>query len=108
MTNDQKKTLCAGCRDNFYNIPGNSTTGECWLLANAKPVERTSVGTWQNPPYHWQPQQTLSCHHPEGRHWIKDDDPRLDTDPYWVAKRKEIDGALGADSVPDAKRGYTP
>lgn len=42
-----------------------------------KVVERTQVGTWQNPPYRWQPQATLSCHRPEGRHWIERSDVRL-------------------------------
>lgn len=77
MSKDTKKRLCQGCRDNFYNQPGNSTTGECWMLADSKPVERTKVGVWQNPPYKWEPQTTLSCHHPEGSVWIKQDDVRI-------------------------------
>ena len=78
MTKQEKKTqLCPGCRDNFYNHPGNSPGGECWALAKSKVVERTQVGTWQNPPYRWQPQATLSCHRPEGRHWIERSDVRL-------------------------------
>lgn len=77
MDNAEKKLLCKGCRDDFYNQPGHSTTGECWLLSKAETVERTQVGTWQEPPYTWCPQTTLSCHHPEGRHWIKADDCRI-------------------------------
>lgn len=81
MTKTEKLVLCRGCRDNFYNQPGNSTEGECWMLAKAQPVERTSVGTWQRPPYTWQPQTTLSCHHRDGEHWIKQDDPRIQPTP---------------------------
>lgn len=77
MTHEEKKRLCQGCRDNYYNQSGNSTIGECWMLSKAEPVVRTSVGTWQPPPYTWNPQTTLSCHHPEGRHWIKSDDCRI-------------------------------
>ena len=80
MTKSEKLPLCQGCRDNFYNQPGNSNTGECWLLANAQPVQRTLVGVWQPPPYRWLPQTTLNCHHPEGSAWIKEDDPRTKED----------------------------
>lgn len=72
-----KKTLCRGCRDDFYNQPGNSTSGECWMLAKAKVVERTMVGVWQNPPYSWMPAKTLNCHSPDGSVWIDRQDVRL-------------------------------
>ena len=41
---------CAGCRDNFYNQPGNSTTGKCWSLPSAKFVTkwRLSIHTPMN------------------------------------------------------------
>jgi len=77
MNKSDKLKLCRGCRDNFYNQPGNSPDGECWMLKTAVPVERTMVGTWQPPPYKWAPQTTLSCHHPEGAHWINRDDVRI-------------------------------
>ena len=77
MTKKDRKKLCSGCHQNYYNQAGNSDTGECWMLAGSKVVTRTSVGTWQNPPYEWTPQETLSCHSPEGRHWIDRDDCRL-------------------------------
>lgn len=79
MTKDEKKHLCRGCRDDFYNHQGSNIAlgGECWMLEKAKPVERTMVGVWQNPPYSWRPQTTLSCHHPEGSVWINRDDVRI-------------------------------
>lgn len=80
MTADEKKTLCHECRNDFYNRSGNSTTGECWSLKSAELVERTRVGWWQNGPYEWRPETTLSCHHAPGQFaWIKRDDVRLRT-----------------------------
>lgn len=77
MDKAAKRKLCSGCREDYYNQPGNSTTGECWMLSEATLVERTKVGIWQDPPYQWTPQQTLSCHRPAGCAWIKQDDPRI-------------------------------
>lgn len=75
---EQRKTLCAGCRNDFYNQPGNSTTGECWSLTSSEVVQKTRVGWWQNPPYDWNPQVTLTCHHAPGQFaWIDRDDVRL-------------------------------
>lgn len=34
---------CVGCRDNYYNQPGNSTTGQCWYLSGAKLVTRFKI-----------------------------------------------------------------
>lgn len=78
MSNDEKKSLCKGCRDDFYNQPGNAPGGCCYSLSTAQVVERTRVGWWQNPPYTWSPQKTLSCHHAPGQFaWIKENDPRI-------------------------------
>ncbi len=71
---EKTKTLCSGCRDDFYNR--NRPEG-CWQFAKAKLVQLTIVGIWQNPPYKWQPQDTLSCHNPDGSVWIKEDDVRI-------------------------------
>ena len=77
MTN-KTKSMCSGCRDDFYN---HNRPGGCWRFLEAKVLARTRVGIWQNPPYRWSPQATLSCHSPEGSVWIKEDDPRIkDTD----------------------------
>lgn len=70
----KSKDLCSGCHDNYYN---QTEPGGCWSYARAKIVVRTLVGTWQSPPYKWIPQNTLSCHHPEGSCWINKDDPRI-------------------------------
>ena len=70
----KSRSMCSGCRDDYYN---RNREGGCWCFATATVVTRTSVGTWQPPPYKWMPQKTLSCHHPEGLHWIGKDDCRL-------------------------------
>jgi hypothetical protein len=64
--------LCLGCRNDIYN-----KTGICWSLKTARVVQRTKVGTWDTPPYVWKPETTLSCHSPEGKHWLEKDDVRL-------------------------------
>ena len=71
---DKTKSMCSGCRDDYYN---HNCPDGCWCFATAKVVERTKVGVWQNPPYSWQPQATLSCHSPDGSVWIKEDDVRI-------------------------------
>ena len=70
----KSKNMCSGCRDDFYN---HNVKGGCWLYASAKVVVRSSVGTWEPPPYTWLPQKTLSCHHPEGLHWLDKNDCRF-------------------------------
>ena len=79
MDKADKKRLCRGCRDDYYNHGNNSTNGECWLLSKARPVFRTLVGIWQNPPYTWHPQKTLHCHNPDGSVWIDRSDVRIKT-----------------------------
>ncbi len=68
------KELCCGCRDDYYNR--NRDDG-CWMFANAKLVQVTRVGTWQPPPYKWNPQTRLSCYHGEGHSMLAKDDCRF-------------------------------
>lgn len=77
MTESEKLKLCVGCRNDFYNDKNPHGVKRCWFLGRAEKVKRTKVGIWQNPPYQWQPQSTLSCHEPQGMTWIKQDDPRI-------------------------------
>ncbi len=79
MTDNDKMKLCKGCHNDFYNHQGADIAlgGCCWSLKTAQPVVMTMVGYWQPPPYTWHPQQTLSCHRPEGMAWISRDDVRL-------------------------------
>jgi hypothetical protein len=87
MNSDAKKRMCRGCRNDYYNHAGHSTTGECWMFQKSKIVERILVGTWQNPPYRDAPRETLDCHTPEsGTTWIKRDDCRVLTETSTMAE----------------------
>lgn len=65
-----KLPLCAGCRNDFYNQPGNSTAGHCWSLTNALVVVRYRIGWWNQPtnPGAFTKVVTLGCHHAPGKY----------------------------------------
>lgn len=67
MTKHEKKQMCVGCRNNFYNGNNNLGVTECWNFPTAKIVSRKKVGLWDTPPWEHQPVvKTLSCHHEQG------------------------------------------
>jgi len=70
MTKGEKRKLCVGCRDNFYN--GNNGLGvkECWLLKGARPVTRYRIGWWVRPTElkAFSKVKTLSCHNAPGKY----------------------------------------
>lgn len=73
-----KQQYCGGCRNDYYNRPGNSDTGDCWSLETAKVVNRTRVGWWEKPPYKWKPVKTLDCYHTPGVYaWLPREDVRI-------------------------------
>jgi hypothetical protein len=55
------KKHCIGCRDNYYNQEGNSTTGECWSLKNARIIRRKKVPIYQAPPWNQPSGEYPSC-----------------------------------------------
>lgn len=67
----EKKKLCAGCRNNRYNMgvgfcerPGIDavvTSDECWSLESATVVKMKMVSVSQTPPWNQTPIKTLSC-----------------------------------------------
>lgn len=63
------QNLCADCRNDFYNQPGNSNTGQCWLLKSAKVVTRYKTPWWTRPtePGAFTKVMTFNCHHEPGR-----------------------------------------
>ena len=61
------KDLCCSCENDLYN---HSPHGGCWMYSSATVVTRTAVGTWNRPPYRWQPVKVLSCFHRNGMHWL--------------------------------------
>ena len=72
MTKTEKLNLCVGCRNNFYNGPGNNTIGvkECWSLRTAKVAIRYRLGWWTRPDLlgAYSEVKTLDCHHEPGRY----------------------------------------
>ena len=59
---EKTKSMCSGCRDNFYN--GNNSLGvaECWHFKDAKVVQRVIIHRDQMPPYrNLKTEPTLSC-----------------------------------------------
>ncbi len=78
------RSLCSGCRDNYYNL---NREGGCWSFESGKLVQRVRVGVWQNPPYEWLPEWRLNCYMPEGSVMLPKDDCRV---------RESIDGKGGA------------
>lgn len=57
--NEEKKKLCEGCRDDFYNGKNPLGVEECWNFPTATIVERKKVGFWDEPP--WESQPIVTC-----------------------------------------------
>ncbi len=68
------KHLCQGCGNDYYN---HHRDKGCWLFGKAKVVERQRVGTWQHPPYSWEPETRLSCYRAEGYSMLPRTDQRI-------------------------------
>lgn len=70
MSNNEKKQKCRGCRNNFYNHSGNSTTGCCWSLDTAKSVYRWKINMWtpMDKRSNFVKVRVLSCYQGEGNH----------------------------------------
>ena len=92
MTEQDKLKLCKGCRDDHYNQPGNSTTGRCWSLKNAKVVTRYRIGWWTQPtqPGAFTEVVTLDCHHATGRYAHYDKLPDFAKDPVHHGASKSL------------------
>ena len=46
LTKTEKRKLCSGCRQDFYNGNNNMGIGECWNLKTAKLVKRYKIYWW--------------------------------------------------------------
>lgn len=73
MVEKKSKSMCSGCRDDFYNCGGaTGQTNHCWHYDNAEIVKGIFVGTWENPPYVNKPVvKKLSCYRKERGCFIK-------------------------------------
>jgi hypothetical protein len=67
---DDKLPYCQGCRDNYYNRPGNTHGGRCYSLAKAEVVVRFQISWWTAPtsPTAYRKVLTLSCHNAPGQY----------------------------------------
>ena len=83
MNKSDKKKMCAGCRNNRYNM-GNGfveragidavvTVDECWSLETAKVVLKKRVSISQTPPFLQKPQKTLDCKSEVGYAYLSKD-----------------------------------
>lgn len=59
LTTEQKRQMCAGCRDEVYHGSNNG----CWMFSDAKPVLRREVHIDERPPWTGKPWKVLSCFH---------------------------------------------
>ena len=57
----KSKTLCHGCRDDFYNGRHNCTQEGCWSFDGAEVIKRKRVPMDQRPPWKQKAQWFLSC-----------------------------------------------
>lgn len=85
----KSKEPCAGCRDDFYNHGGNSTSGECWMLKKAKLVRRWKLGWWTTPttPRAFQEVKTYDCHNEPGRYAFQKELPSFAVDPIRIQSK---------------------
>lgn len=66
--NDDKLSLCDGCRNDFYN--DRQSSKRCWSYAKANPVKRWRLDWWIEPtrPGAFVEVETLPCHHAPGKY----------------------------------------
>ena len=65
-TKKEKKQMCTGCEDNFYNDQNPYSIKECWHLENARVVKLKKVNINQAPPWKQEPVEVLNCRSEEG------------------------------------------
>jgi hypothetical protein len=62
----KSKSMCVGCRDDFYNGKNTLNVKECWNFKSAKIVSRKKVPYTLCPPWDMKPMKVLSCYHENG------------------------------------------
>ena len=73
MPESEKLKHCSGCHDDFYNHPGNSTNGRCWMLPKMTLVQRKEVSIDQRPPWNQKPRLFPHCYHKQRYVYVKPD-----------------------------------
>jgi hypothetical protein len=67
------REACSGCRDDFYNVPGNAIDGKrCWSAKSGKIITRYATGVWTAPtePGAFQQVTKPSCYNRDGTHYV--------------------------------------
>lgn len=74
MSDKLDKSKCSGCRNSFYNQPGNSTKGECWSLDSAQIVTRFELdcNTPMDQRNRYIEMQVPHCYHKVGAVYLKE------------------------------------
>lgn len=62
----KSKSMCEGCRDDFYNDKNPYGVKECWSFPEAEVVKRKFVPMSQRPPWNQRAETTLSCYQRPG------------------------------------------
>jgi len=77
------KSLCHGCRDDFYNGQNPLGVNECWSFKSASVVTRWRIGWWTAPdsPRAFRKVETLNCHHAPGKYAHYDKLPEFAKEP---------------------------
>jgi hypothetical protein len=57
-----EKSHCSGCREDYYNYGGTSSSGECWSLKSAKLIMRKKVHINDAPPWNQKAQKFPNCY----------------------------------------------
>lgn len=80
MSVDEKRALCSGCRNDYYN---RAAPKGCWSLESAEIVNRWRLGWWTDPtkPGAFVEVETLSCHHAPGQYAHSESLPAHAVDP---------------------------
>ena len=65
----KSKSMCSGCRNNFYNGHNDLGVKECWSFKDAKPVTKWAIGWWtpMDRPENFRKVRVLDCYHQPGQ-----------------------------------------
>lgn len=73
MTTAEKLKHCAGCHDDYYNHPGHSSEGRCWMLSQMRLEWRKEVSIDQRPPWTQAARRLPNCYHRPRFVYVKPD-----------------------------------
>lgn len=68
----KSRSMCSGCKDDFYNGHNNLGIEECSSFPNAEIVKVIRIGFWERPPYRDKPiEKKLSCYRKKDNVFVK-------------------------------------